>query len=125
MPASVGAVIHLGRCFDLLDVRYTSYLRSAFSEYSAAQAANRNPIPVNPNTRDAAGDVLRRPLDCAVLDWSIAQLERVLGETFQTVRGAFIEGSPVFPDSCIMSQSHIQIAVRDTACIVGVFQPRT
>lgn len=123
-PASVGAVIHLGRCFDLLDVRYTSYLRHAFAEYAAAQAANGKSIPINPTARNAAGDILRRPLDCAVLDWSIAQLERALGEPFQTVRGAFIEGAPVFPGSCILSESHIQIAVRDTGCIVGVFQPR-
>jgi hypothetical protein len=43
---------------------------------------------------------------------------------FQTVRGVFIEGGEAFPGSCIMEKSHIQIAVRDPACIIGVFQPR-
>jgi hypothetical protein len=42
---------------------------------------------------------------------------------FQTVRGPFLEGSEVYPTSGILRESHIQIAVRDRACILGVFRP--
>lgn len=123
-PASVGAVIHLGRCFDLLDVRYTSYLKDAFPSFLEAQRDSGKPLPSNSGVRNAAGDLLLRRLDCAVLNWAIAELELTLKEQFQTVRGVFIEGGEAFPGSCIMEKSHIQIAVRDPACIVGVFQPR-
>jgi hypothetical protein len=68
--------------------------------------------------------VLLRRLDCAVINWAVTELETELRESFQTVRGVFMEGGEAFPGSCIMEKSHIQIAVRDPAYIVGVFQPR-
>jgi hypothetical protein len=43
--------------------------------------------------------------------------DEVEGILFQTVRGAFEEGRPLFPGSAIRTQSHIQIAVRDVQCI--------
>jgi hypothetical protein len=124
-PASVGAVIHLGRCFDLLDVRYTAYLRNAYDGFVAAQEASGNPRLTNEGLTNRAGDLLLRRLDCAVLNWAIEELEKVAGVPFQTVRGVFVEGDSAFPGSCIKDKSHIQIAVRDPACIIGVFQPRT
>jgi hypothetical protein len=48
---------------------------------------------------------------------------RQTGEEFDTVRCAFSEGAPIFDGSRIHQQSHIQLAVRNTACIVGVFRP--
>ena len=123
-PAAVGAVIHLGRCFDLLDVRYTAFLRQIFPEYRASLAAAGRQIPSNDGRRNQAGDLLLRRLDCAVLNWAIVQFEERSGQKFQSVRGVFIEGDEAFPGSCIMEKSHIQIAVRDPACIVGVFRPR-
>ncbi len=125
VPSTIGAVIHLGRCFDLLDTRYTSYLKAAFPQYLAALEAKGLGLPSNDGRRNKAGDLLLRKLDCAVLNWCISELGQTLGEPFQTVRGVFVEGGEAFPGSCIMEKSHIQIAVRDPACIVGVFQPRS
>jgi hypothetical protein len=42
---------------------------------------------------------------------------------FHTIRCAFSEGTPAFPGSKIMAQSHIQIAVRDPSVIIGYFKP--
>lgn len=86
-PASVGAVIHLGRCFDLLDVRYTSYLKEAFPSFLVAQQDSGKPMPSNAGARNAAGDLLLRRLDCAVLNWAIAELERALRQPFQNRPG--------------------------------------
>jgi hypothetical protein len=44
------------------------------------------------------------------------------GLRYDTVRCAFVEGRPAFPGSGIRSESHIQIAVRNPACVVGGFQ---
>ena len=46
------------------------------------------------------------------------------GQSFQTVRRGFEEGAPVHDGMLITMESHIQIAVRDPSCILGVFRPR-
>jgi hypothetical protein len=45
------------------------------------------------------------------------------GDRFDTVRCGFTEGARAFPGSGIFRKSHIQIAVRNPACILGVFRP--
>ncbi len=42
---------------------------------------------------------------------------------YQTIRCPFEEGESAFPGSLLKTQTHIQIAVRDLSCIVGVFRP--
>jgi len=61
-------------------------------------------------------------LDCAVLNFYLQALEDA-GRGYDSVRGAFIEGPPAFAGSGIMAENHIQVAVRNPACIIGVFRP--
>ena len=63
-----------------------------------------------------------RELDCAVINYCAfrAGLRQI---PFDTVRGAFLEGAPVFPGTTISSETHIQIAVRNLNCILGIFRP--
>ena len=124
-PASVGAIVHLGRCFDLLDTRNTELLSALYPKFCAAFSAAGKAIPENRGIASNAADLVLRRLDCAVINWALPQLERDLETRFQTVRGVFTEGVPAFPGSGIMAKSHIQIAVRDPRCIVGVFEPRS
>lgn len=42
---------------------------------------------------------------------------------FDTVRGMFTEGHPLYDGSGFHEQSHVQIAVRNPALIKGVFLP--
>jgi hypothetical protein len=39
-----------------------------------------------------------------------------------TVRGVFVEGVAAYPGSGIREKTHIQIAVRNGACVKGVFR---
>ena len=112
-PAVIGAIIHLGNCFDLLDTRNTSLLASTYESYekNASDTAPENRGPLH-------------RLDCDVLNFALPFLERLGTPPFQTVRGVFMEGNPAFPGSDIREKSHIQIAVRDTACIIGYFRPQ-
>ena len=64
-------------------------------------------------------DTLRRELDCAVLNYLYASMP---DPKFQTVRGVFTEGGPLYPGAQIQSRTHVQIAVRDSSCIKGVFR---
>lgn len=118
-PAVVGALIQLGHCFDLLDVRFTDLLRDMFADFMTTLGAAGDMPPAN----DPARKMHR--LDCAFLNWAIPTIERGSGVRFQTVRGAFVEGEPVYPSAQIFMHSHIQIAVRDPDAIVGFFHPVT
>ena len=122
-PAVVGAVLQLGTCFDLLDTRFTTYLADVFPQMKAAFAQAEVDLPVNKNSGSDGKDLVLRFRDCAVLNWAIPKLEQERGLHFHTVRCAFIEGGPAFEGAAINAKSHIQIAVRDPAAIVGVFRP--
>jgi hypothetical protein len=119
-PAVVGALVQLGRCFDLMDTRHTDELPLAFEEWKVLFLESGLPLPVNAGTTP---DLLRRHRDCAVLNYYFRRLAKG-GVHYDTVRCAFGEGLPAFEGSGIQHKSHVQIAVRDPACIIGVFRPR-
>lgn len=68
-------------------------------------------------------DKLGRQLDCAVMN----ALHRFRAEAetpeFDSVRGPFLEGDPLYPDAGFRSHNHIQICVRNTASVKGYFRP--
>jgi hypothetical protein len=107
----IGAVIQLGVCLDFTDVRYTSALNGFYKNLKESYAAAGRDLP--PNGRG------NRVLDCLVIN----ELVRQTDVGFQTVRSPFLEGPPAFPRSGIRKQSHIQVAVVDRSCILGVFRP--
>lgn len=115
--AVIGAVIQLGDCFDLMDTKYTDELSSAYPLFKASRPA-KEPLPKNTGRYDKK---LRR-LDCAVLNFYLKALEEN-SQTFDTVRCAFLEGNAVFRGSGIRKETHIQVAVRNPAAILGVFKP--
>jgi hypothetical protein len=115
----VGALIQLGNCFDLMDTKYTEGLREAYRVFTRTQRAAQEPLPRN---RGKTPDKKLRLRDCAFLNFYLTALEEA-GEDYDAVRCAFTEGKPAFPGSAIRQESHIQIAVRNPACILGVFSP--
>lgn len=115
-PAVIGAYIQLGRCFDLLNEGITSLLRETYERLARACAAEGGSLPQN---RGSKGKM--RELDCLVINTCIRDLgDR--GTEYDTVRGAFLEGEPVYPTAGFCRESHIQVAVRNSACILGVFR---
>ena len=78
---------------------------------------------------------LIRKLDCATLEFmhdtilkernaDIARDGFSNRSVFDTVRGVFIEGGPVYKGAGIFEKSHIQVCVRNINCIKGFFIPR-
>jgi hypothetical protein len=118
-PAVIGALIQLGACYDLLDTRFTTELRHGSRAFKLALKAQGWPVPKNLGRKP---DRLLRHLDCAVLNWYLKQAES-LGRRYQTVRCAFTEGRPIFRGAGMRLRNHIQIAVRDSACVIGIFRP--
>jgi hypothetical protein len=119
-PAVIGAIIQLGRCFDLMDTRFTADLAKAYALCEALYQGQGKPLPVNAGKTP---DKKLRRLDCQVLNLYLQYLDERAAEPFQTVRAAFEEGEPAFRGSMIRRETHIQIAVRDPRCILGVFRP--
>lgn len=125
----VGAVIDLGHCLDLSNRANLKVVRGAYDSYLAQQRAGKLELPQN---RSLAGqpnkDRILRFLDCAVfqhLHDSIDDLieDGIEVERYDTVRGPFTEGEPLYDNCGFFERSHVQIAVVNPACIVGLFKP--
>ncbi len=117
-PAVIGALIQLGTCYDLLDTRFTNDLARGAAEFEREMHRMGAVVPVNRGPDRGA-----RFFDCAVITWWLDRLAS-RGTVYQSVRCAFTEGAPVYPGMAILRESHIQVAVRDPECIVGLFTPR-
>lgn len=123
-PFVVGAVIDLGHCFDLTPRENLETLADAYG----VLAASGLDLPVNEGPAGDPDRILRK-LDCAVVKTVHALVDSPMGQTsgmkpFDTVRGLFVEGPAVYPGAGFHRFTHTQIAVRNDACIRGVFVPR-
>ena len=119
-PSVVGAILQLGDCFDLMDTRFTELIAATYEPYLALLDKQGAKPPEN---KGDTPDKLLRYRDCAVLNFLLNRLETKRGKIFDTVRGCFTEGGPVFEGSFIHRQSHVQVAVRNLDCILGTFRP--
>lgn len=122
-PAVLGAVIQLGNCFDLLDVRFTKELSIEAAALEQALGIQGRSLPHNETAGTGDYDWLRRHRDCFVLNTVIPRMEQRYSTTFHSVRGVFQEGEPAFNGAGIKLKSHIQIAVRDPRALIGYFRP--
>jgi hypothetical protein len=104
------ARIRLGRCLNLLDTEHFAKLRSALNALMVSAEQDGVPLPGN-----RPGGSHR--LDRLLIETYVQALQAEGEATVQTVRGCFPEGAPVYPGSQILARTHVQIAVRDPACI--------
>lgn len=132
-PYVIGAVIDLGNCLDLTTRDDIELLRDAYHGLLKSQEAEGKRLPRNKDVgRDPNRDKLLRNLDCAVIRYLHDSIEEQIArgaaeaelERFDTVRGLFREGAPIYPGSGFYERTHTQIAVRSLNCIKGVFVPR-
>lgn len=110
-PAVIRATIRLGRCLNLLDIAYMQDLAITYPKVVANYETLNRPLPRNTATG-------AHRLDRQVVNLYCKEMAEVAGVPFQTVRGCFPEGKPIYPDSKILGKTHVQIAVRDDACIL-------
>jgi hypothetical protein len=120
-PAVVGAVIDLGLCLNLLDAQFIKMMKSS---YENLQALHRQAGTNLPSNRPLGGskELLLRRLDCAVIE-TLHSIRRDRGLTpFDSARGVFVEGEPIYPGAGVHEFNHIQICVRNPSCIKGYFR---
>jgi hypothetical protein len=131
----VGAVIDLGNCLDLLVRENIELLKTAYDSLVRRSAASGTPVPENEDLKgDAHRDKLLRKRDCAVLRRLHSDIDErnaaggidpdTATEPYDTVRGLFTEGPPVYEGAGFYELTHTQIAVRTSKSIKGLFRPR-
>lgn len=116
----LGAIIDLRHCLDLFDHDGNAQVREAHDELVKDFKKSGLAMPENRGkTPDKAG----RMLDCAVLNALHMYRENLSETEFDFVRAPFLEGEPIYLNAGFRSENHIQLCVRDTACIKGYFRP--
>lgn len=124
-PAVIGAVIDLRHCLDLTNREDLEVVCGAYEGFRAKQEKAGLPMPANRRARGSLDeDLTLRFLDCAVLRHLHSILEQSDTAPYDTVRGMFTEGGPLYEGSGFQRLNHTQIAVRNNACILGLFWPR-
>ena len=122
-PAVVGAILDLGFCLDLSNIEYLEFLKETYNNLFDLFCASGAPMPENihpPGSRD----LLLRKLDCMVIEAFHHEQMMANKRPFDSVRSAFIEGEPIYPNAGFYSRSHIQLCIRNPNCIKGYFLPR-
>lgn len=123
-PFTIGAIIDLGNCLDLSDAGSLAIIRKGYDKFKATTEAAGADLPVNEPSHKNDTDLVKRHLDCAVMNFVHLLRERTDLPPFNTVRGIFTEGAALYPGAKIQSKTHVQICVRDPAeSIKGYFRP--
>lgn len=109
--AVLSATLRLGECLNLLDRKHFAELEAVYGRLIEAMPSERRLR----NTERGA-----HFLDQYVLDTYCRFAAEQATAPFQTVRGSFPEGEPIYPGSKLLKKAHTQIAVRDVSCISSV-----
>ena len=119
-PFVLGAIIDLRHCLDLFDRGAMRQVAVTHETLKTAFHQTGRDLPKNVgNTPDKAG----RTLDCLVINTLHSLRAGSNQPAYDSVRGPFLEGDPVYEGAGFRSHTHIQICVRNTACIKGYFRP--
>jgi hypothetical protein len=119
-PAVIGAIIDLGYCLDLLDYKNLALVKRGYELLKNRLEIANTPMPQNKGNNT---DLLRRELDCAVIETLHEILEQAGQVPFASARGVFWEGKELYPNAGFLEKDHIQLCVRDINCIKGYFLP--
>jgi hypothetical protein len=124
-PFVLGAIIDSGYCLDLTAHESLATLKVAYTNFEETLRSLDIPLPRNESSHASDMDLVKRKLDCAVIN-HLHDIREARSETpFDTVRCPFTEGRSLFPGSKIPDKNHIQWCVRDPAkSVLGYFRPR-
>jgi hypothetical protein len=108
----------------LSDAGSLTIIRNGYSEFKKVNESAGSELPVNEPCRKNDTDLVKRHLDCAVMNFVHLLRDQTELPSFDTVRGIFTEGGELYPGAKIQSKTHIQICVKNPeASIKGYFRP--
>ena len=117
-PSVVGALLKLS---SVVDVSTQDGIEAFRRSYEALKKSGVK-LKENKKSKDDDADVILRGLDRQVFINLHQMLEDQHLPPVDAVRGAFPQGQPVAPTSAIYANSHVQIALRNPACVLGYFR---
>jgi hypothetical protein len=120
-PSVLGAVLDLQNCLDLLDTKYLKLVQASYFNQEILFREEGKPMPQN-KPGLSTSDLVIRELDCTVIENVHSNLND--DEPFDSARGMFVEGDPLYPGAGFHEKNHIQICIRNPNCIKGFFIPR-
>jgi hypothetical protein len=126
-PAVIGAVIDLGFCLDLVTMGNLGLLARSYETLQKSYATAGLDLPRNkPSAKSGtqSADLLRRELDCLVIEALHDSMQQEKKPEFDSVRGVFWEGEELYPNAGFRAKNHIQLCIRNPNCIKGYFRPR-
>lgn len=113
-PSVVGAVICLGKCLDFMEISNLTALKAEYEDL----ISEGYELPKN-----AGKDFYKRYLDCFLINYFVSK-QKEKGIIYDSVRGVFFEGEPLYENAGFRERNHIQIAVINPNCIKGYFRVR-
>lgn len=122
-PAVIGAVIDLGNCLSLDEANSLKLLKESYEIMEDDFKFFDRKMPTN-KTGGKGKDLLLRNLDCRVIEFLHNLNKKNNEHEFDSSKGVFIEGNPVYDNSGIYEKTHVQICIRNPNCIKGYFSPR-
>lgn len=123
-PFVVGAIIDLGNCLDLTDAESLEIVANSYRELEETFDDSNSQMPTNEPSHKGDYDLVKRHLDCAVINFVHDTRRTQKLPLFDTVRGIFTESGALFPGAKIMTKTHMQICVLNPKISVkGYFRP--
>ena len=123
-PFVIGAIIDMGHCLNLLDHQGLELVKTQYHELETLFAESGQDLPQNTKGKKGS-DLLFRHLDCAVIEAIHRQNEKDSHRpAYDSVRAVFVEGDALYGNAGFHGKNHIQLCVRNEACILGYFRPR-
>ncbi len=136
IPSVIGVIYQLDYCLDLTDSEFIELLPVYYNAMKGDLSIANKRIPENrDHPKDSHQDLVIRELDCAVFEYMHQKIGEEIDKDvtengysnlkiFDTVRGIFTEGGPIFKGAGIREKNHIQVCIRNLNCIKGFFIPR-
>ncbi|MCR4378965.1 MAG: hypothetical protein NUV50_12840 [Rhodospirillales bacterium] len=115
-PWVIGAIIEPRVCLDLMTSSGISVIKESYKTLKQSLEYVNCVLPEN------SKDLLRRNLDCMVVNLAHLILQEQNQPKIDTVKGVFVEGDEVYPGAGFREKNHIQICVCNPDCIKGVFR---
>ena len=116
-PFVVGAILNLRHCFLTTEMNALNRLKEAYEQLVEYLEADGTPLPTNGQTLRA------RRLDCAAFNLMHLLIEESGQTPYDSVRAAFWEGGPLYPNAGFQVADHTQICVRNLDGVLGYFRP--
>lgn len=121
IPFVLGAIINLGHCLDLADSSAIEQVKEAYQNLLGMAKRDKVELP-HPRIHNGI-DIEAMKLNCLVFNSLHASRNAAKLSPYDTVRGLFLEGNPIYPGAQVNEDNHIQICVCNPANILGYFRP--